>query len=112
MSDYGTGETLPLFDNPQVTKPSVSRQVSRTSKRESFAEFASKKATQEHQVLSAIQAAGKSGLTRNEIADLLGIPVSSACGRVNALLELDKPPVFQDGTKRSKRAVVFAKGFC
>lgn len=100
---------LGLFENPTVTSPKQSKAVSRETKRAAY--LAVDGHGQRQVVLDAVAQSGASGLTRNEIAERLGIALSSVCGRVTELLE--SGDVFQQpGVKRNKRAVVFAKGSC
>jgi hypothetical protein len=96
---------LSLFDNPRTSQReslAVSRETKAAAHRSLDAE------SQQERVLCEIRASGAAGLTRNEIAAQMGIPLASVCGRVNTLLELGE--VFQSGAKRERRAVVFAKG--
>lgn len=59
------------------------------------------------QVLKVIVDAGVAGVTRQEIADLYGIPIQSVCGRVKELL--DGQFVVQSGTReRHGRRVLLA----
>lgn len=46
------------------------------------------------------------GLTRHEIAELTGLPLSSVCGRVNELLNEDRPKLYVSDERREKRSVL------
>lgn len=97
---------LSLFDNPRSTPAHVSAHVSRVTKAEALERHAPRLCQQSRDVLAAIVAAGETGRTRHEVADELGIPVTSVCGRVKPLL--DAGVLFQrPGERRNGRAVLF-----
>jgi len=97
--------TLPLTDTPITTvTPTESRSRSRRAKLDSHSKLNASK--QRESVLACIQSAGEQGMTRNEIAESLGIPLSSVCGRVNELLNVERPIVYISATRRSSRSVI------
>jgi len=92
-----------LFDNPTTTD---SKRESKQTRKAAHDNHKPKMHPQSLKVVAAIQAAGDSGLTRHECADLLGLPVSSVCGRVKPLL--DSGVLYQrKGVRRDGRAVLF-----
>ena len=54
-------------------------------------------------VLKHIQRMASVGATRDEIAEALGIPLSSVCGRVNELLDPRWPDVVETDQRRNTR---------
>lgn len=122
MSDYPSSDSvgqLPLFENPQATKPGESLQASEQNRNEAFRVSKPMHAQQRDKVLYCIRNAGQDGLTRKELAARLGIALSAACGRVNELLNAvdpdtgkKSPQVYQvKGVRRDGGMVVFAKGY-
>ena len=98
-----------LFDNPLVPPKRESLSESRATRNESHENHKPKMHPQSVKVVAAIQAAGDAGLTRHECADLLGLPVSSVCGRVKPLL--DSGLLYQKpGVRRDGRTVIFVRG--
>ena len=112
MSDYPIAtDQLPLFENPQAPRKSVSLQASRENKAAAYKASKPTHGKQCQAVLMCVRNRGKDGCTRKEIAAALDIPLSAACGRVNELLNEPQPKVFQDKAfRRDGGMVVFAKG--
>lgn len=72
----------------------------------SYHETRPKHTAQRQLVFRYIQKLDEVGATRHEIAEALGLPLSSVCGRVNELLTLGD--VVETDQRRSKRTVVVA----
>lgn len=46
------------------------------------------------------------GLTREEIANVTGLKLSTVCGRVNELLNVENPRIYVAAHRRDKRSVL------
>lgn len=81
---------MTLFDTdlPTPSRPSVGRHHSNPKPTELKGAIAAapKSGTRRMQVLEALVSAGQRGLTRHEIVQVTGIPLSSVCGRVDELI--------------------------
>lgn len=100
---------LELFDSPRFASPIDSRRRSRKAKFDANQDLQHRRVGQALRVLEAIRQAGSRGATRNELADLLDVPLASVCGRCNELLAGDRPEVYVGAERRNGRSVLFAK---
>lgn len=97
--------TIPLTDTPiHTVTPTESLRRSRRAKLDSHSKLNASK--QRESVLACIQSAGEQGMTRNEIAESLGIPLSSVCPRVHELLKAERPLIYISATRRESRSVI------
>jgi hypothetical protein len=99
---------LPLnLDEPiESVSPAKSLARSKAAKRDGY------KLADSHQamlVFIAIAQSHADGLTRHEIAEKIGIPLSSVCGRVNELLHAEQPKVYVAAFRRDGRSVLIAR---
>lgn len=82
-------ESLPLFDQlpeaVQAVPVHVSRENARRSRNESFANLEPKAGTRRAEVLAVVRAAGRTGVTRQELAKQLNWPINAVTGRVTEL---------------------------
>lgn len=99
--------TLPLADaSIQTVTAAESRSRSRSAKRDGLKRADT---TLHVAVLSYVAACGSNGATRNEIAEGLGIALSSVCGRVNELLNVERPKLYVSSVRRDGRSVLVAR---
>jgi len=97
--------TLPLTDAPiETVTPTDSLSRSASAKRDSHRALTI--GNQHTLIISCIQSAGQLGMTRHEIAEALNLPLSSVCGRVNELLNVDRPVIYISATRRQSRSVI------
>lgn len=115
MSDYQTesvdASDYPLFAEQQSEAPTVaeSQSVSRQTQHDAWTAHAGsgRMCRQSAEVYEEIRKTGEGGLTRHEVAERLGIALSSVCGRVAPMLASGQ--LCQLGARREGRAVLVAR---
>lgn len=112
MSDYQPesvdARDYPLFAAQPSPAPTVaqSQSVSRQTQHDAWTAHAGS-GRQSAEVYEEIRKTGEGGLTRHEVAERLGIALSSVCGRVAPMLASGQ--LCQLGARREGRAVLVAR---
>jgi hypothetical protein len=94
---------LGLTDPIESIAPAQSRARSRASRN---ASYATANLTGGRAVVMDCLMQHPAGLTREEIASLTGLKLSTVCGRVNELLNVEQPRIYVAAHRRDKRSVL------